>query len=511
MNESSTATGGSVSSSTTASSSTAGGSTGGIPGGSTGSTSAGGSTSSSTSGTTSGGGDFYVFNPSGVDGPSCGAKQSPCLTITQAMANVVAQSAIGTTIHVGIDIPEQTPWPSPEVWPVQLGHGVTLLAQDNIYFAGYVSSPSAIFRIAPSGIAAADALTVILGPAVPGVGTSMHIGYGIDREVDGATVGVDVRDMTAQLSGVQVSASQTAVLVEGAAHLILGPDPVHIGFDLQTTVGLAIQGGSVTDICDGGTVLDVEGPWNEIVATSGTTVLSCPVTIGASPDAQGRCPVFANYTGLTVGQSDGDTPTVTLLGGATIRCHAQDGLALPSGSGVLLLGNDGGTVTGAITTVEQSGCAGVFVGAGTLLASNTSFVGNHYGVIQRGNGMAGIGTGALNPDGTTCLECTGNTVACNSNAVVGNCTEGNGRDLWANSGLILHAEGVALGQNGPASYVCGDGPPGVENPIDCTCTGSACMPLAADGSPPDDAQLVSSPSSINMVSLGSYSMTFVCQ
>ena len=437
--------------------------------------------------------------------------QSPCLTITQAMANVVALNALGSTIHVGIDAPQQTPWPSPETWPVQLGCGVTLIAMDNIYFAGNASNPAEIFRIVPSGVVAADALTVTLGPAVPGAGSSMHVGYGIHLEVGGATIGVEVQDMSAQLSGVQVSASQTAVLVEGAAHLIVGPAPVYIGFNADTAVGLAIEGGSVTDICDGGTVLDVEGPSNEIVATSGRTVLACPVTIGASPDAQGRCPGFANYTGLTVGQSDGDTPTVMLLGGATIRCHAQDGLALSSGSGVLLLGNDGGTVTGAITTVEQSGCAGVFVGAGTLLASNTSFVGNHYGVIQRGNGMAGIGTGASNPDGTSCLECTGNAVACNSNAVVGNCTEGNGRDLWANSDLILHAEGVALGQNGPASYVCENDPPLVQNPTGCTCTGSACRPFAADGSPPDDAQLVSSPSSIGMISLGSYSMTFVCQ
>jgi hypothetical protein len=459
-------------------------------------TSTGGTTSSSSTGTstgTTGDGVYHVYSPDGIDGDSCGSIDNPCLTVTQAMANVASDGTLGATIHVAMADAGTQPvqWPAPEVWPLRLGYGVTLLASDQIVFF----NPGPIFHITPYGVGTADALTVTID--------SLQLG-GV-----GSTVGVDIQDMSVQLSDVQIGNVQLGVHLRGASNLIFGPNPVLIGSNTSTATGVLIESGTVTDVCDGGIVLTVYGAQNDMIVSGGSTVLSCPVVIGASLNDAGQCPANPNLTGLTVGQTATGKPTVALLGGATIRCHALDGLALV-GSGTLLLGNDGGTVTGAISTVELSGCAGADVIGGTLLASNTSFIVNHYGVIQRAMGVAGIGSGALNPDGTSCAVCTGNTVACNSNAVMGNCTSGNGRDLWANSANTLHAEGVALGTNGPASYVCTTDPPQDQSPTGCACDGGGCHPLTSTGNPPDKAQTLSSPSSVDLVALGSATMTFVC-
>jgi hypothetical protein len=483
-----TTSGSTGTSSSSVSSTTSGG------GSSSSGTSTGGVTSSSSTGTgTTGDGVYYVYSPDGIDGSSCGTSDNPCLTVTQAMANVAADGTLGATIHVAMADAGAEPaqWPAPEVWPVQLGYGVRLLASQQIVFF----NPGPIFHISPSGVGTADQRTVTLD--------SVQLG-GV-----GATVGVDIQDMSVQLSDVQVGNAQLGVHVRGVSHLTFGPEPVLISSDTNTVTGLLIESGTVTDVCDGGTVLTVYGAQNEMIVSGGSTVLSCPVVIGSSLDDAGQCPANPNLTGLTVGQAATETPAVMLLGGATIRCHAQDGLVIV-GPGTLFLGNDGGTVTGASSTIELSGCAGTDVNSGTLLASNTSVLLNHYGVIQRGTGVAGIGTGALNPDGTSCAVCTGNTVACNSNAVEGNCASGNGRDLWANSANTLHAEGVALGTNGPASYVCTTGPSQDQSPTGCTCDGGGCHPLTTTGNPPDKVQALSSPSSVDLVSLGSATMNIVC-
>jgi hypothetical protein len=511
-----TSSGSSTTSGTSASSSSSGSTTGSSAGSSSsGSSSTGGSTSGagSTSGTGTSGWttgaslDFYVNGDSGIDSSACGPT-IPCLTITQAMSNVGAQNALGAIIHVNVDSTNPVVWPPLEPWPVTLGFGVTLLAADNIYFTGPSGSGRNLFAVTPSGVPSADALVVTIGSTAAGAAL-MSLGFDLAYDGSGTSIAVEVRDMTVQLSCVELSGTEAGILVDGTTpHLIFGPCPTYIDGWSNSSVGLSVQAGEVTDTGFGNPVLSIAGPNSDMIVQGGTVVFSQPIVLGPDPDPSGSCPAgLNNFTGLTLNEG-----MVMLLGGAAVHCHLQDGLAIPSGTGQLYLGNDGGTVTGAQSSVELSGCAGIWANAGYLIASNTLFRTNRYGVIQRASGVAGIGTGSPTPNGSSCPVCTGNTVACNTAPYLGTNCLGNGRDLWANSALTLHAEGASLGANGPAYYVCQFDSDGqmIQTPSQCTCSGSACVALASGASPPDGAQAISSPSSTNLVDATGASMTFGC-
>jgi hypothetical protein len=429
------------------------------------------------------------------------------------MANIAQAGALNVAIHAtsAAQIPV---WSAPESWPIHLGYGVTFLASPGLSFTGATGSQQVLFQVDPYGVTSADSLTVTIGSQAGGVA----IGFDPSQDGTGTATAIEANGVNLQITGVELNGTQAAVVAgDGRQTITFGPSPVMIHGYSNAQIGIDLQGGSVTDVGSSrGPALVIAGLQTDILAEGGDATFSRPILLGSPPDGDGDCP-SPKSDGYGINFSQGNS-VVTLLGGGTIQCDTQDGISFNGGDGIAFVGNDGGTPTGASTSISHAGCSGAYVGTGALYASNVTFADSHYGVIQRDEGRAGIGSGAALPSGGSCTACVGNAVGCTNPNEPGYCQYAvlPTIDLWDNSPDVLHAEGVTLLAVAAADYVCANGGEDVGAMTGCSCSGSACVALSPDQSPPNGAPTVTSsnststPATTSLVNTTGFSLNPTC-
>ena len=418
-----------------------------------------------------------VDGSSGVDGPCCGSSASnACLTIGQAMANVVAAGQSSVTLEASLAA-GTTDWGAPESWPITLSNGVTLHAPD-IFFAG--SGSNDLF------LTSGALLTVTIQGDL---GHPVNVGLNSQYQASSTAHALTVAGGSSLLLqdvwvggqvGIEVGTAGVA-----AGHLNLGPDPVVIGSlarSLKGTVGISCQGqnalaqSTISDSAGGaGPVLEVEAQSQEglLVGDFCTVTLTQTPTFGPTP-VMGTCPPAPRRDQVGVSVLGASQVNLT---NAILQCQNKDGIDLAAGDS-----NGAPNVTLSSSTLSHNGCVGLQAAGGIAALSGTSVVTlNHYGVVAA-NGSVTLngGLGA----GTT-------TIACNSASEPGACqSDPNTIDVWQQGSGDLNANGVTWANTAP--------------PLVYTCSPNLASCTWNDGSPhsgtlPAGAELVVSTQATGLV------------
>jgi hypothetical protein len=282
---------------------------------------------------------------------------------------VVAGSADGTDID----------WVAPELWPIRLSLGVTLIAP-NVHFVPPSGSPSTAFVInstAPSDTARIQILGQPGAPVVVGIDVA-------GRNLQSTSIAIDDGDtengghnLPLVLQDVWLNATQVGLRIGPGADVSVG-NTVAIGSTYvsylagQTTpvkgsTGILCAGNSnalasLSALVPSYSTLTVDSQTTRDIDAEGNCLMSLNVvTLGvapAYPGGIGSCASKADSTGLYVlGSSQ--------IGISDLTVQCMDGW------GSYVLGTDAGTpvVTATYGAFQNCGCGGVYLAGGAELAA----------------------------------------------------------------------------------------------------------------------------------------------
>ncbi len=422
----------------------------------------------------SGPGDNGTLNVDSVLGDDsvtcCGTgSNTPCQTLTHAMALIGLAKATGVTINatVGGSTENYLAWQPPgEVYPIVLGWGVELRAP-GIYFDDNQNlgelNEGEIFDVANLGTSATDSASIAgLGP--PGfsqldplvyIGASTY-DYGLAETDDDQAIRIEA-NATLYLANVLVTGNATAITVAPGGALRLGEDQlgtltgtVYIG-DPATYYGgngitcqtdsvslgcvvkdaalvgqssVAIQGRRLSDI-------DAED-FADISLTSSPIIGVAPVALGFSSGYGGPTGCWQKIDNFNGGAAILAHGAVNLtFENGTIQCMAGpafDLQASSNGSPSIIIDN----------TVIQNTQIGIYAAAGNAVVSNSSLQFNYRGVQQdtdgTNNGTIDLGGGGVGGNAVICSKAS-------ESSVFGNTAPG--VDVYNTSSALLAANNVA--------------------------------------------------------------------
>jgi hypothetical protein len=428
----------------------------------------------------------------GADGACCGLKgNTPCQTITKAMALIDSAQVANVTISVTVN-GDVGDWAvSAETYPITLGWGVELSAP-GVYFLDDISfnngnGNNEIFDIAQYSKNDTVGYASIVGAAGSQVGIGMDTSG--DQSLDLSSIQVEA-SQTLYIANASVNGSNfnftTAIWVQPGGSLVLGQDQsagntgtVNIGNALNNAAtdgfdGINCQSDFLSIGCNisdatltGQSSVVIQGQEDvDLLAYDFSTVslTSAPV-IGIKPAAAG----FSQCSGKPDGVQNGNFTSVYLSGpvtmtfsNGTVQCLSSTGFLL-QGSGVF--GNGPPTLTMDSTTIQNTNL-GIYASAGTATVTNSTFQFNFGAVQQDQDGNGG--------NGTIDLSGGGNTVVCSSSVEDAQSTGNEGVDVYNSSTANLAADNVAWDTSGPDYFAC----TGITSSDTCSCNITTCSNTA---------------------------------
>jgi hypothetical protein len=328
---------------------------------------------------------LHVDGVAGDDQGCCGVQGQPCQTLTRTMQLVQAFGVSGLDLLVagglqrgdagGLD------WPAPEQWPVRLQLGVTVIAP-NVHFVPTIGNPAVAFEV--NAASPFDTASVaILG------GTSTPVVVGIDTQglnLKNTTIAIDDdasepggHNLPLALSNIWLNGTDAGVRVGPGASVTLNNVAIGSNYATYPSASSSLVQGSTGILCSG------TAGQPATVRTSGYTTLSIDSQSSRDIDAEGYCnlqlsavtlgiapPFGASGVGVCPSKLDGTglfmtgPNTMNIATSLTVQCM--------DGYGLYLVGTDGGApqVTGAAysTTIQNCGCAGVYLAGGALFTSS---------------------------------------------------------------------------------------------------------------------------------------------
>jgi hypothetical protein len=406
---------------------------------------------------------MYADSQLGSDQGCCGTPANPCRTLTTALQHIVSVRQSGVTLHAAVN-GGGGDWTGAEQWPVKLTLGVTLHAP-GVFFAP--TGPAKAFVVASNGPSDVAGVT-IEGDATAGVYT--YVGFdSTGAHAAGTTVAVDdaqgpTKALPLTLDWVWLNGSQIGLDIGPGATV---DGPVRPGVTQDTNLiggfpGTSTPSGSVGIHCLGDSSspaifngrIAVSFQDTDVVAGDFCSMFFDHANFGLSPVA-GACMSKPDGLGIQVTGS-GAVSTAT----ARISCILGDGVAVESASG-----NGAPAFAGDTTTLENCGCAGLHVMAGTGALFFSTVLHNHYGVVQETGGQV---------NGNIFQQ---TTIACATSQEPGTCFgDGNpGVDVWNHSPALMYANNTQWDHAPPDLLICSD------QFVSCVCNGGTCGGTGYDG------------------------------
>jgi hypothetical protein len=426
---------------------------------------------------------YHVDKLKGVDTATCGSAASPCLSMTRAMSLVAAAGISGATLEVftsenpslscvtAVDL--AATWPQAnETWPIHLGMGVT------VHLRGlFIDAPdsSDIFDVYAYDDHDTGSVTLKGYDDAAWVGAFSGV-IGVNDNVPNQTA------LPLVLEGLGISGSSQALSVGPGAKVTLGPGSVSLGNgSAPGTTGVYCKGNasspaSITDDPSGNHVLWIADRTIAIDAED-----YCTINLTQAPQLGGE-EVRADQV---VCQFDPLSTGILAVGNASVTFGSAAPLWPPAVSHIWCVAsnaidmetsNASGSPTVSVvnTVIQYSGCAGARVDVGTFTATNSSFIGNHFG-IQQGGGSVDVSGGGLGPS----------TFECSDSNQLGSCN-GDGIPaidlLNTTAGTTLTADNARVDSvpdgGAPEMWTCSD-----TTYSSCTCSGAPDCPAAAQALP----------------------------